>query len=116
MVLDIQWAFFRSTAWCLLGLWLLFGVLELAEQVHTMPEWATEGQHDLDLDEAALAQLATGLKSQSPTLNIPDLQASEIVGPEHFCAPPLWELSRLDPAVRRPPSLRLHQHISVYRI
>lgn len=78
------------TTWCLLASWFCFGGLELLEQVNLMPEV-------VDLDEAALSQLASGLKSDVPSLDAP------------YNIP-------LAKMVHSPPSLRLHQQLSVYRI
>lgn len=106
------------TLWCLLASWLCFGCLELLEQVNVIPEIAAEDQDGQDLDEAALSQLASGLKSDLPGLDVP-------------CGTPLSR-EGAQPAVRSswhtvahqlhrlmahsPPSLRLHQQLSVYRI
>jgi hypothetical protein len=90
MFLHRRTAILSLTIWCLLISWLCFGGLELLEQVNLMPEVA-------DLDEAALLQLASGLKSDVPRLDAP------------YNIP----LVRM---VHSPPSLRLHQQLSVYRI
>ena len=90
MLLHRRTAVLSLTIWCLLISWLCFGGLELLEQVNLMPEVA-------DLDEAALSQLASGLKSDVPSLDAP------------FNMP-------LAKMVHSPPSLRLHQQLSVYRI
>ncbi|TMQ29708.1 MAG: hypothetical protein E6K65_08115 [Nitrospirae bacterium] len=90
MLLHRRTAILSLTIWCLLISWLCFGVLELLEQVNLMPEVA-------DLDEAALLQLASGLKSDVPSLDAP------------YNIP-------LAKMVHSPPSLRLHQQLSVYRI
>jgi hypothetical protein len=90
MLLHRRTAVLSLTIWCLLISWLCFGGLELLEQVNLMPEVA-------DLDEAALSQLASGLKSDVPSLDAP------------YNIP-------LAKMVHSPPSLRLHQQLSVYRI
>ena len=90
MLLHRRTAVLSLTIWCLLISWLCFGGLELLEQVNLMPEVA-------DLDEAALSQLASGLKSDVPSLD----------APYHI---PVAKM------VHSPPSLRLHQQLSVYRI
>jgi hypothetical protein len=90
MLLHRRTAALSLTIWCLLISWLCFGGLELLEQVNLMPEVA-------DLDEAALSQLASGLKSDVPSLDAP------------YNIP-------LAKMVHSPPSLRLHQQLSVYRI
>jgi hypothetical protein len=90
MLLHRRTAILSLTIWCLLISWLCFGGLELLEQVNLMPEVA-------DLDEAALLQMASGLKSDVPSLDAP------------YNIP-------LAKMVHSPPSLRLHQQLSVYRI
>ena len=90
MLVHRRTAVLSLTIWCLLISWLCFGGLELLEQVNLMPEVA-------DLDEAALSQLASGLKSDVPSLDAP------------YNIP-------LAKMVHSPPSLRLHQQLSVYRI
>jgi hypothetical protein len=90
MLLHRRTAVLSLTIWCLLISWLCFGGLELLEQVNLMPEVA-------DLDEAALSQLASGPKSDVPSLD----------APHHI---PLAKM------VHNLPSLRLHQQLSVYRI
>ena len=105
------------TIWCLLVSWLCFGGLELLEQVNLIQETAAEDQDGQDLDEAALSQLASGLKSDVPSLHAPYNTPLGKDGAE----PAVWlslhtvdHLGRL--MVHRSPSLRLHQQISVYRI
>ena len=105
------------TIWCLLVSWLCFGGLELLEQVNLVPETAAEDQDGQDLDDAALSQLASGLKSDVPSLHAPYNTPLGKEGAE----PAVWlslhtvdHLRRL--MVHRSPSLRLHQQLSVYRI
>jgi hypothetical protein len=110
-------AVFRLTVWCVFASWLCFGGLELLEQVNLIPETTAEDHDGQDLDEAALSQLASGLKSEVPSLdaacNTP--LAKEGVEPAVWLS---WhtvhQLGRV--SVHRPPSLRLHQQLSVYRI
>jgi len=105
------------TIWSLLASWVCFGSLELLEQVNFIPETAAEDQTGQDLDEAALSQLASGLKSDVPSLDVPRGTPLAEEGTE----PVVWlsshtvlQLDRL--IVHSPPSLRLHQQISIYRI
>ena len=105
------------TTWCLLASWLCFGGLELLEQVNLIPEGAAEDQEGQDLDEAALSQLASGLKPEVPSLDAAYGTPLAREGAE----PAVWlslhtvhQLGRL--MVHYPPSLRLHQQLSVYRI
>jgi len=97
MLLHRRTAVLCLTIWCLLASWLCFGGLELLEQVNLIPEVAAEDQEGKDLDEAALSQLVSGLKSDVPSLD----------APYHI---PLAKM------VHSPPSLRLQQQLSVYRI
>ncbi|MCI0428638.1 MAG: hypothetical protein L0Z46_11535 [Nitrospiraceae bacterium] len=105
------------TIWCLLAAWLCFGGLELLEQVNLIPEVAAEDQDGQDLDESALCQLASGLRSEVPSL---DSAGGTPLGKEG-AEPAVWlslhtvhQLGRL--MVHWSPSLRLHQQLSVYRI
>ena len=110
-------AFLCLTIWCLLASWLSFGGLELLEQVNLIPETAAEDQAGQDLDEAALSQLASGLRSEVPSL---DGAGGTPLGKEG-AEPAVWlslhnvhHLGWL--MVHWSPSLPLHQQISVYRI
>lgn len=106
------------TIWCLLASWLCFGGLELLEQVNLIPETAAEDQDGQDLDEAALSQLASGLKSDVPSLDVPCCTPLAKEGIETAVGLSSWHtiypFSSLK--VHCPPSLRLHQQLSVYRI
>jgi hypothetical protein len=105
------------TTWCLLASWFCFGGLELLEQVNLIPEVAAEDQEGKDLDEAALSQLASGLKPEVPSLDA--AYGTPLV--REGAEPAVWlslhivhQLGRL--MVHNSPSLRLHQQLSVYRI
>ena len=105
------------TIWCLFASWLFFGGLELLEQVNLIQEVAAEDQAGQDLDESALSQLASGLRSEVPSL---DGACGTPLGKEG-AEPAVWlslhnvhHLGRL--MVHWSPSLPLHQQISVYRI
>ena len=105
------------TIWCLLASWFCFGGLELLEQVNLIPETAAEDQDGQDLDEAALSQLASGLKSEVPSLDAACGTPLAKDGSEPAVGLSLrtvHQLGRL--MVHRFPSLRLHQQLSVYRI
>ena len=115
MFMHRRTAVLSLTIWCLLAFWLCFGGLELLEDVNLIAETAAEDQNGQDLDEAVLSQLASSLKSDVPKLDIP--------WGTHFAnvEPVVWEsfhsVHRLGCLmVHRPPSLRLHQQLSVYRI
>jgi hypothetical protein len=105
------------TIWCLLASWLCFSGLELLEQVNLIPETAAEDQDDQDLDEAALTQLASGLRSDVPSLDMlcgtplaKEVTESAVCLSAHTGS----HFGKL--RVPSSPSLRLHQHLSVYRI
>src|SRR5438128_804113 len=110
-------AFLCLTIWCLLASWLSFGGLELLEQVNLIPETVAEDQAGQDLDEAALSQLASGLRSEVPSL---DGAGGTPLGKEGgepavwLSLPTVHHLGWL--MVHWSPSLPLHQQISVYRI
>jgi hypothetical protein len=105
------------TVGCLLASWLCFGCLEFLEQVSVIAETAAEDQSDQDLDEAALSQLASGLKSNALSLDIP----CGISAIKESSGPAGWlYVYTVHPfgtvIVQSSPSIRLHQKHSVYRI
>lgn len=106
------------TIWCLLASWLCFGGLELLEQVNLIPETAAEDQTGQDLDEAALSQLASGLKSDVPSLDIPRGAPLTKERAEPAVGLSLYIVQQLGRVLKghRFPSLRLHQQLSIYRI
>ena len=105
------------TIWCLLVSWLCFGGLELLEQVNLIQETAAEDEDGQDLDEAALSQLASGLKSDVPSLHAPYNTPLGKEGAEPAVWLSLHTVDHLDRLmVHRSPSLRLHRQLSVYRI
>lgn len=99
---------------CLLSVWLLYGGLELAEELKVLEKVQPCAQ---DLDMEALLQLASGLKPDVPTLGNP---------PGSPTITTVWEPSRIRLSCQicrmngYPPwpsaSRRLHQCLSVYRI
>ena len=102
---------------CLFASWLCFSGLELLEQVNLIPETAAEDQDGQDLDETALAQLASGLKSVVLSLDTPcdTPLANKTTEPAVWLSiPSIHQFVRS--MVHSPPSLRLHQQLSVYRI
>jgi hypothetical protein len=114
MFLNRQWAVFQATTWCLFAVWLLFGGVELAEQAQLTVEWAGEDQEASDQDEAALTQLASGVRSTGQIDLLP-------CGLVHTASHEFVDCSedgsrRPEPLVHGPPSLPLHQYISTYRI
>ncbi len=117
MLMDRSRPVFGLTIWCLLVLWMFFGGLELAEHLDVVPETAVEDQADQDLDEDALSQLASGLKSDVLSLGTPD-NASVIIAiadPTVTSAfPAVHQIERL--MRHGPPSLPLYQQLSIYRI
>ena len=98
------------TIWCLLLSWLCFGGLELLEQVNLMPEVE-------DQDEVALAQVASGLKSEGSSHDDTVIASVANETAEPVVWLPLATAHQFVPLmVHSPPSLRLHQQLSVYRI
>jgi len=117
MLMNRRTPVFVLTFWCLLSVWLGFGCLELAEQVHAVPETAAEDQEDQDFDEEALAQLASGLKSDVPSLGAPGYASIIVEVVEPACSISLNTAHQLKRRLLHgPPSLPLHQQLSVYRI
>lgn len=109
----------RVMTWGLLSLWLFFGGIELGEQLNLVVESVEAEDGGRDLDDEALAQLASGLKSDLHSLRAPCWNAvavEPIPSARAVCMSPLHG-SRTEPAHGPPPSsLRVHQQISVYRI
>lgn len=100
---------------CLLLLWLLYGGLELAEELKAV-EKADPCAHDLDME--ALLHLASGIKPEVPSLeSLSDSPTVAISAVEVSSPRPSSQPSRI---VGYPPwssaSRRLHQYLSVYRI
>jgi hypothetical protein len=117
MLMNRRTPVFGLTLWCLFSVWLAFGCLELAEQVHAVPETAAEDQEDQDFDEEALAQLASGLKSDVPSLGAPGYASIIVEVVEPACSISLNTAHQLKRRlVHGPPSLPLHQQLSIYRI
>jgi hypothetical protein len=118
MVMDRSTPAVKVILRCLLLLWMFFGGLELAEQLHVVPESVAEDQEGQDLDEEALSQLASGLKSDVPSLSAPG-DASVIIAvaeatssiSSFTTARQLEQLTQHDP-----PALPLYQQLCVYRI
>ncbi len=105
------------TIWCLLLLWLFFGGLELAEHLDLVPEAVAEDQEHQDLDEEALSQLASGLKSDVPSLGAPDNASVLIAVTEPTVTITFTTVHQLERLTRHgSPSLPLHQQLSIYRI
>lgn len=107
----------RLPVWSLLFVWLFFGCVELAEQAYAVPEAATEEQAEQDLDQEALSQLASGLRPDVPSLDAPGYAScvAEVAEPP-FCLSVNSLHGRGHRCGHGPPSLRLHQQLSVYRI
>jgi len=117
MLMSRRTIFLSLIMWCLFTSWLCFSGLELLEQVNLIPETTAQDQGGQDLDEAALAQFASGLKSGVPSINTPCRTplAKEVTEPAVWLSlHTVHQFGRL--MVHSPPSLRLHQQLSVYRI
>jgi hypothetical protein len=115
MLLNRRTRIFLLSLRCLLSLWLFFCCLELAEELQFVTETVAEDQAGQDLDEEALSQLASGIKSDVSGLLTPDNLAvintiSEKTTSVLFTT--FHHFKRLNP----PFSLPLYQQFSVYRI
>jgi hypothetical protein len=98
----------------LLSLWLLYGGLELAEELHVLMKVQPCAQ---DLDMEALLQLASGLKPDVPALETPTVQSDTGHTVESAFLIPAHTIRREHRQVQLAlSSLRLHQRLSVYRI
>ncbi len=118
MLLKRRTSVFGLTLWCLLSAWVFFGGLELIEDSHLISALAEEPQSSEDYDEAALVQLASGLRSDLSSLDTPNCSStypriiqSALPVPIHG-AFPLMRFVRPD----SPLSLPLYQQLSVLRI
>jgi hypothetical protein len=60
---------FQFTLWTLLSISAAFGSFELAEAIEFLHEITTEDATHQDLDEEALAQLASSIKSETPCID-----------------------------------------------
>lgn len=108
---------FRFALWGILSLWVFFGYLELAELLDVVPRDAAEDQAHQDLDEDALIQLASGLKSDVTSVATPacTFVTGEIAA--LTCSPSVRTVRHFRRPMRHgPSSLRRHQELSVYRI
>ncbi len=105
---------FLLIVWCLLSVWLLYGGLELAEELKIVVKIQPCSQ---DLDMECLLQLASGLKPDVPTLENRSVlsETAEAVEPSALIpAQAIYREGRHE--VQAPSSIRLHQYLSVYRI
>ena len=117
MFLKRRTSVFGLTIWCLVSAWVFFGCLELIEESHIIPAIAEDPQKGQDLDEAALAQLASGLKSNLSALGPLSATSSSTLALQAAVSPFVTAVYRFTRVVRHdPPSLPLYQQLSVYRI
>jgi hypothetical protein len=117
MFMNRRASIVRLPVWSLLFVWLFFGCVELAEQAYAAPEAVVEEQAEQDLDQEALSQLASGLKPDVPSLDAPSCAScvAEVAEPP-FCLSVNSLHRRAQRFGHGPPSRRLHQQLSVYRI
>src|SRR5215467_1737792 len=94
---------FRSILWSLLCLWVFFGCLELAEQLHVVEESVAEDQTHQDLDEDALIQLASGLKSDGVGLCTAQCASATVDIAALLCTPPVRIVRQFRPPMRYSP-------------
>ena len=108
---------FRLTLWSLLSIWAAFGSFEFAEAIEVLDEIVTGDATHQDLDEQALAQLASGIKSDVPALDAVPCASCSItfVSATPSCKTVTYQQSP-DLITPGPPFLPLYQQFSVYRI
>ncbi|MGC4095699.1 MAG: hypothetical protein QM706_01170 [Nitrospira sp.] len=117
MRLTRSTSLFGFTLWSLLATWMFFGCLELIEESQIIPAITEEAQEGEDYDAEALAQLASGLKSDLfdvgtlSSIQILSVLVQPTVTLSTSPARPCVQLVRHGPA-----SLPLYQQLSVYRI
>lgn len=117
MRLNRRTSLFGFTLWSLLATWMFFGCLELIEESQIIPAITEDAQEGEDYDAEALAQLASGLKSD--LLHVATLSSIRILS---IVVQPAITLSTslVCPCAQfvrhGPPSLPLYQQLSVYRI
>ncbi len=105
---------FFLIAWCLLAVWLLYGGLELAEELQLLVKRQPCAQ---DLDMEALLQLASGLRSDATPLEDQPIlsRTADVVE-----SASLMSVSTVTTENRQRrqtiSSLRLHQFLSIYLI
>lgn len=108
---------FQFTLWSLLSIWAAFGSFELAEAIELLHEITTEDATHQDLDEEALAELASSIKSDSPILDALHDPCDAVALTS--ATPSLGAVS-LRPwnarSMHGPSFLPLYQQFSVYRI
>ncbi|WP_447972225.1 hypothetical protein [Nitrospira sp. Kam-Ns4a] len=105
---------FFLIAWGLLAAWLLYGGLELAEELQLLVKSQPCAQ---DLDMEALLQLASGLRSDaSPLEDRPILsRTADVVASASLIS--VSTVARENrQRIQTVPSLRLHQILSVYLV
>ena len=98
------------TSTSLLAAWLFFGCLALADQINLTPETSAQDEH-------ALVQLASGLKTDVPSVE--GWLSSAVIATTNtsrslFFTDAVHQIDRT--TVQDLPALRLHQRISIYRI
>ena len=93
----------------LLVIWLFFGSMALLEQLAPILETSTQ-------DEQALMRLVDALKPDvSPCLNAQAVSFIPVVT-DRPCTIPRLDSQNISILPLAPPSLRLHQSLSIYRI
>lgn len=117
MFMNRRTSVFHFTLWGLLSLWVFFGCLELIDESHIIPAIVEDAQEGEDFDEEALAQLASGLKSDLSGLETPNSASTPraVVQPVGTLSEkPICSCARF--GRHGPSSLLLYQQLSVYRI
>lgn len=108
---------FGLTLWSLLSIWAAFGSFEFAEAIEVLDEIVTRNATHQDLDEQALAQLASGIKSDVLALDAVRCATCSIafVSATPSCNALTYRQSP-DLIIHGPPFLPRYQQFSVYRI
>lgn len=108
---------FKFTLWSLLSIWIAFGLCEFLEATELLHETPTTEGAQQDLDEEALAQLSSAIKSNVPVFDAWHFTSHPLAS---AYATPALSAVNLTPwtpqAGHGPPGLPLYQQISVYRI
>lgn len=105
------------TLWSLLAIWTAFGLCEFSEAVELLDETSAEEATHQDLDEEALARLASAVKSDVPVFDSWHVTSSTITSASPPPASSALSLTlRTSLAAHDPPGLPLYQQFSIYRI
>lgn len=118
MFMNRRFSVFGFPLGCLLSVWMFFGCLELIENSHIVPALLEDAQESEDYDEDALAQLASGLKSDFLNFQTLNFTSTHIPVSLSSISPSVQMLFPLMRVIRHESSscLPLTQQLSVLRI